>query len=274
MRLGIVSDIHVVPAGTPSVTWHNPYPFDRAPEFVEKAVAFFNERDLDTVLVLGDLTHFGDEPSTRHAVSLLSALNAPAFAVAGNHDTALPMTDWRTLVDGAGNQRVTMTNGAPLATTPELRGIGAINRVDEPRGYHIPDGAVAAEDDEPLVVFGHFPLLVREDEVLAQGLKYAGLFHWGSDGARLRQRTAPTVHLHGHLHIRHSVVENAVLQLGFAALIEPPHAVALLEIGERDGGLNVEVEHFDVVPYEAEAVPVLSPARERWTFREGSWLAE
>jgi calcineurin-like phosphoesterase family protein len=273
MRLGIVSDIHVVPAGTPSVTWHNPYPFDRATEFVEKAVAFFNERELDAVLVLGDLTHFGDEPSTRQAVSLLSRLNAPAIAVAGNHDTALPMTDWRVLVDGAGAGRLTMANGAPLATAPALRGIGAINRVDEPRGYHIPEGAVEAPDGDPLVVFGHFPLLVREDEALARGLKYAGLFHWGSDEARLRERTAPTVHLHGHLHIRHSVIENAVLQLGFAALIEPPHAVALLEINDRDGGLDVAVEHFDVVPYEAEVVPILSPARESWTFRDGGWAA-
>jgi hypothetical protein len=104
-------------------------------------------------------------------------------------------------------------------------------------------------------------------------LKYAGLFHWNENEPAILARTAPTVILHGHIHIRHAVSEGNLLQIGVAALIEPPHEVAVIEIDERDGALTVSAEHHSVADFETDVLPVLSPDRSVWTYREGAWAA-
>ncbi|MGB3331161.1 MAG: hypothetical protein WBA46_19525, partial [Thermomicrobiales bacterium] len=57
----------------------------------------------------------------------------------------------------------------------------------------------------------------------------------------------------------------------FAALIEPPHAAAILDLREDDEGLAVTIEHTDVAPHAVDVVPVISPERSTWRYRQGGW---
>jgi hypothetical protein len=119
----------------------------------------------------------------------------------------------------------------------------------------------------------HYPLLS-----LAETLRLAGLKHAG-DITDLDQRTReldlqnePTVVLHGHLHVRATTVRGRVLQLSFAALVEPPHECSILTVRTADGGdLRIERSATSVHAANVTSLPLLSPSGEIWSFDGGSW---
>jgi hypothetical protein len=83
----------------------------------------------------------------------------------------------------------------------------------------------------------------------------------------------PTVVLSGHLHLRGVVTDGAVLQIAFAALIEAPYDVAVVEISE---GLAVSYQCASVQPIGVERVPVLAPptARFAWDASQATWQTQ
>jgi hypothetical protein len=77
--------------------------------------------------------------------------------------------------------------------------------------------------------------------------------------------------LSGHLHLRAVTTEANVLQLSFAALVEPPYEVAAVELDtERP---SVAYRCASVIPSDADRIPVLDPAEGSWSFasESGSW---
>lgn len=77
--------------------------------------------------------------------------------------------------------------------------------------------------------------------------------------------------LSGHLHLRGVATQGEVLQIVFAALVEDPYDIAVVDLEDADGGLAVGYECVSVHPSDAARVPVLDPARGRWVFRDGRW---
>ena len=63
IRLGVITEIHIVPPGTPEGIWHNPFLFDQAEELFGQAVHRCVEAEVDAIAILGDLTHFADPGS-------------------------------------------------------------------------------------------------------------------------------------------------------------------------------------------------------------------
>jgi len=68
----------------------------------------------------------------------------------------------------------------------------------------------------------------------------------------------------GHLHLRGVTTEANVLQLVFAALVEPPYEVAVVEIDVDEPSLAYRCA--SVVEPDAERLPVLDPPSGRWVF--------
>ena len=84
-------------------------------------------------------------------------------------------------------------------------------------------------------------------------------------------RAGPTVVLHGHFHVRDAATSGPVLHLGFAALVEPPNEVAVLDIEAGNEGMAVRVRCLPIEPMPAARLPVLVPERHAWRFVDGAW---
>jgi hypothetical protein len=126
--------------------------------------------------------------------------------------------------------------------------------------------------DGPVVLLSHSPLINREDAVVAAGLRNAGTFADPTGVfATLNERSGPTIVLHGHFHVRDATAHGPILQLGFAALIEPPNEIAVVELIEGDATLEVAVRRLPIEPVPAERLPVLVPERQRWRLASGAW---
>jgi len=95
VRLGVIADPHVSPRaeGTPKL-------YHRSAERLETAFRDANARDVDAVLSVGDLTKDGAPWEFDRVDELLERLDAPFFAVPGNHDVRKDWDDWPEEADG------------------------------------------------------------------------------------------------------------------------------------------------------------------------------
>ena len=271
MRLGIVSDSHLCPEGTPPGLWHNPLHYDWAEERLRLAIEFLREREVAAIAMLGDLTNFGDETSIGRAVNVLAAAGVPVLVVPGNHDCEQGVAEFRVHVDRLGAPNVAML--AAERRVDGLRFVGLTELTFDNDGWlQIPGVASNDWDGEPVVVLTHFPLIDRRAETEAAGLKYAGGFRDLGVLRRLRDRSGPSVVLHGHLHVRDAIAEGNVLQITCASLIEPPHEASVVEIEQGGDGLRVSVEHAVIAESDAP-LPVLTGAQGAWTFDGAGWKA-
>lgn len=200
----------------------------------------------------------------------------PVWCVQGNHDCDVRITalaervaahaaetgDPVAMGDPAGDEYVGFRIvGQPVVAAPPSA-----------PDYTIAPVLPASWGSDPVLLFTHPPLIDIEDPVRSAGLKFAGGFVVESDAsAKLRDRDAPTVVLHGHVHIRYSVAELAAIQFGFAALVEPPHGVGVVAVARDGDEVGVAVRHIDVAPSNAPRLPVLGPAEETWRFRAREW---
>jgi hypothetical protein len=196
----------------------------------------------------------------------------PLRIVPGNHDAEPGGVDLATAVAEFGNPRMALaTPRGEILAGRRLAGLG-IGRDEAADRWLI--GPVEAGDwgAAPVLLLSHSPLIDREAAVVAAGLRNAGTF---GDPigvlAVLTQRTGATVVLHGHFHVRDATVQGPVLQLGFAALIEPPNEVAVLELTQDDAALAIDVHRLAIEPVAAKRLPVLVPVWQRWRFEQGAW---
>jgi hypothetical protein len=124
----------------------------------------------------------------------------------------------------------------------------------------------------PAILLTHFPILSRLTACRDAGLKYAGdLTNRAELAAALAARPAPTIVLHGHLHVRDAVAEGTVFQIGCAALVEPPYELAILDLDRADGRIEVRIVREAVADAGDARLPVLVPERGAWTFDGKSW---
>ena len=268
--IGVISDIHLSPPGTPPDGWHNPYPLGQAREMLARAIARCAEAGVDAVVLLGDLTHRGDLDSLATVIRETATLDRPVHVLPGNHDFAFPAREVRAVAVREGGARLTwapaafaMTDGLHAATTmlelPAGSGFRAVDLPGVPR-------------EAALVVFTHFPVLQTRERIRARGLRHSGdLANRAALAAALAARGQPTIVVHGHLHVRDAHATGPVLQLACAALIEPPHEVTLLEINASEG-LTVTRRAGSVATYGPELrLPILAPDVQTWRFSNGAW---
>jgi predicted phosphodiesterase len=253
-RIGVVSDVHVTPDLDRTGRWNELIHYDQALPRLAKALAWFDDEDVDAVFVLGDLTEDGDPPSLGQALDLVQdGVDAPTYVFAGNHDGAL-LDDFSQQVDSR----------PPLALVPDglVRGVPfGTAHVD----WHGDDRFTATLDvpatEDLLVIATHFPLISRQRAVQARGLRYAGDLEDVEQHTRtLSRRTAPTVVLTGHLHVDDVHTEQRTLQL-----VNPP-------VVEGDGGASVlTIEPVGVVHREVRTLDGDRRREHTYRYVEGRW---
>lgn len=275
MRLGIVTDIHLNPADTPAVAWHNPYHLADAHDRFARALQSCARAAVDAVAVLGDLAHFGDAPSLRAGVKLAAASGLLVWLIPGNHDVAehAAALDGALAVVNAANVQLAaldgeMVAGVRLAGLPKLIGSPGWNA----RAASVP--VTTAWGDELVVWLTHYPMLSLKARMDSHGLQYPGdLDNLEQVAAPVLQRRGPTLVLHGHAHVRDVAIAGTTLQLSCAALIEPPFEVSILEITAATARPVVCRTSSSIVAPPPVALPVLTAAYATWTWTAGQWAA-
>lgn len=271
MKLGILTDVHLCPPGTAPGGCHNPYAFDQAETLLAEAIAAHKADAVDALMVLGDVANSGDASSLERAVRLLADADLPVWITGGNHDREEDAGLLAAVVMAA-SPRLQMARpiGQPVGgirmaglpiTSP---GAGTPWLVDR-----VPLGEWG---NDPVLLLSHFPVLPREAAIVGAGFRHVGSFEDREGLApALLGRTAPTVVLHGHLHVRDVVAAGPVLQIGCAALIEPPHERVVLELPAGGQGAVIRVRHIPVIDSPPVRLPIIAPASSDWRFRDGRW---
>jgi len=281
VRLGVIADPHLALERIEAAEWHNPFLLADAHERLDVALAHPLLDDVDAIVMLGDLAHFGDRTSIRYVVDAAANDERPAILLSGNHDVLTPGVRLEDEVRARGAAHV-VSPLAPAADAPAVKvfvaaGAGlAVHEVMRmtdrgPQPFYVSGHRLA--EIEPAAGFDvwltHFPLLSFEDRCREARLLYsAHLDQLAPSPELLPAETGPVVVLSGHLHLRATATEANVLQLAFAALVEPPYEVAIVDLDVERA--SVSYRCASVVPPDAERLPVLDPAAGRWAFDPGS----
>jgi predicted phosphodiesterase len=271
MRIGVITDVHVAPAGTAPISWHSELLLESAGERYSAALELLDRERPDVVVVLGDLTHLGDAPSMTEFVQRSAASRAPVRAVEGNHDV-VPQTGVLraalsdlapgadvAMADAAGERLVGMSvHGIDVAHVGPGELYGAVGELPRVAG--------------PSIVLSHFPVLSLQAECTRAGLRYAGdLVNRADVEHAVTQSNVPTIVLAGHIHVRHAIWQGSVLQLSFGALVEAPFDVTMVEL-ESDGE-RMSVQRRALGP--AGAWPAAISERDaRFAHRGDAWVRE
>lgn len=274
VRLGVISEIHIVPEGTPDGFWHNPFLFDQAEELFGRAVRRCVDQEVDAIAILGDLTHFADPGSFAGVRRVLETVDLPVYVLPGNHDldtSAQVLDAFRQALDLS---HVT-TAPASVALAPGIDlSLTSLERGPDGAGYNALRNAGGATADPALtVVLTHFPAFPMKPLLAEAELKHAGdLVNREALLAAIAEIPGPVLIVNGHLHVHASMVDGRLLQLSVAGLIEPPHDVTLLTVGIDETGDPVVSRWAEsLVETPGARLPVLSERDERWQFRDGAW---
>ena len=265
VRFGVVTDLHAVQDVTRRAAWHNPYDFAGVEERRTRALELFASEGVDRVLLLGDLAHDGDLPSLRRMLRARE-LPAPALAVGGNHDGVRP-TD---RLAAAGPESLGLPGWRAVRHGPvRVAGLRVL-RPAKRRWVSARPPALRTWGDEPVLLASHFPVLSRAAAVRARELPYAGdLADRAAVAAPLLARAAPTVVACGHLHVRDSIAEGALLQLSLGASIEPPFEATVLDLEIDGAALEVTRVAHELGQAPERRDPRLVGPRETWRFEPG-----
>ena len=286
LRLGVIADPHLALERVEDAAWHNPFRLGDAHERLDAALAHPLVDGTDVVVVLGDLAHFGDRTSVRRVVEAVASGERPAVLLSGNHDVLTPGVRLEDEVTDRGAGLVV----SPLACDAEAPAVKEFEAAGAGLAVH----EVTSESDRRLrpfdvmgrrlaeadpaggldVLLTHFPVLTLEDRCRDARLLYSGhLDLLAPPPSVLPAAGLPAVVLSGHLHLRGVTTEANVLQLVFAALVEPPYEVAVVEIDV--GETSIAYQCASVLEPDAERLPVLDPPSGHWTYDPGSvrWSA-
>ena len=276
VRLGVITEIHIVPPGTPEGIWHNPFLFEQAEELFGKAVRRCVEAEVDAIAILGDLTHFADPGSFAGARRVLERVDLPVYVLPGNHDldtSDRPLAAFQQALD-LPNVTVAPAN---VALTPQIDlMLTGLEPIGDPRRYAAVRSRAATGNTAKLtVVLTHFPLFEMKPLLADAQLKHAGdLVNRELALEAVEGISGPVLIVNGHLHVHATIVEGRMLQLSVAALIEPPHDATVLTIAlDASGAPTVSRQAAGLVEETGVTLPVLSERDETWHFRDSAWIA-
>jgi len=273
VRLGILTDIHLSPPGSPPAAWHNPYQLDTVRERLAQSIRWLEGQGVDRIAVLGDLTHHGDEPSLHETIEILATSNVPVWVLPGNHDLTSGIAPFSGAIDAAGNGTVTTIGGEPVPLDDAWRvaGLAIEQRPDQSGFMASPVPNPGSWDGGPVLLLSHFPVLSLKQECAGARLKHAGdLVNVNEVEAPLMERTSPTFVIHGHLHVRHTAARGSVLQAACSAQIESLFEATVVDFGAWGEG-RVRLAATSV----REAWPGVSPGLtqpvQTWAWDGAGW---
>jgi len=275
-RFAVLSDTHISPAGTPDGRWNNATRRSRSAEILGSALAEIVSAGHSRVLVLGDISDDGSPAMIGAALSLIEDAGLTAWVVPGNHDTA----DSADAIDVAatGVRECAVLHRAPLRPGPGLTLVGTgLESADGGQtctAVHLPETAGCTEG--LLLWAGHYPLLSQRARLRVAGLRYPGdLLNQQQARGAAERFPGPIAVLHGHLHAAVTRHAGRILQLGFPAVVEWPHAWTDLTIETSAGGVLVQTTTRPVAGHwsRRERNTQLAATEQSWQFSHGQWRA-
>ena len=249
-RLAVVADPHVSTRAS-----GGPKQFDRTESFLETTIEDINRRSVDAVISVGDLTKDGAPWDFERFDELVGDLNAPFFAVPGNHDVP------KTFDDHSSATRGRFIDHYTPGSLPYHVRIGGVDLfgldsawtpTGELRDSH--DGLISTDqldwlanrvgDADNPVVFTHHnlsPTAAQNDAYgAAAGVDMAGIPVMRNRDAVMAALSAAAVPLvlTGHIHlpgIGRGVTDDtaAVTEVTSPALCTYPQAYLLVDIDAR-----------------------------------------
>jgi 3',5'-cyclic AMP phosphodiesterase CpdA len=274
IRFAVLSDIHLSPAGTPDGRWNNVTRKSVSAELLRDAVAEIAAAGHERVLVLGDISDDGSPELIRAALAAIGAAGLTVWAVPGNHDAARDPQALDLAAEPLDGCVLLPRRPVHLDDTIALVGNG-LRSTDGGltcAATGLPDvTALAAR----LVVWaGHYPLISQEDALLAAGLRYPGdLTNLAAARLAAERQAAPFLVLHGHLHAAVTAQDGRILQLGFPALVEWPHAWSDVRLDVSPARTTIRTVRRPVAGHWSECVrnSLLAGPVQSWQLARGSW---
>jgi Icc-related predicted phosphoesterase len=270
LRIGVIADIHAAPADCPPESWQSGYAPAEGTILARKAIDRLRTESIEALFVLGDSANGGDHQSMKDAIAAVSSLSVPTWIVAGNVDLRRSQSELEeSLAAVAPNLRLPTAMGRPFRGFVEagLRFNGAPD--DEIALTNRPN--IAAWRDEPVLLLSHYPVISRRDEAIDGGWKYSGDAIGLTDlDAELAARRAPTIVFHGHLHLKDAVANGTLLQLGFPALIESGHEIAIVTISSEFGEIHLDITWLNAAPDDRPVAAIGDPPTS-WVFSNREW---
>jgi calcineurin-like phosphoesterase family protein len=264
LRLGILADPHLVP---------DDHATDGDMARYRSALRRCVREGVDGLALLGDLSWSGDAASLEAGLRLAARTGLVVWAVSGNHDLGEREDALAKAI-----RRVETKNVRLATPAGEVFG-GEDVRVASPCVTSDNYGYTARSDERPdvsgwgeetVVLLSHYPMISFRERAEREGVYY-GDNNLEEVARPLLGRTAPTVVINGHMHMRDDCAAEQVLQISCAALTQPAFDVTLLDLKAGRGRISVEVERIPVAPSPDVRLSALSPARLRWVFEEGTW---
>ena len=280
LRLGVVADPHLSLRGG-EASWHNPYRLADAHDRLDQALADPLFADVDAFVLLGDLAHFGDRDSLRRCVDGVAKARGdrPAILLSGNHDVLEDGVRLEHEIDAVHDVDVV----SPLCWYHDSSAsyvfgscgfglhvhevLGLSDRRVEP--FDVASRTVVPAGPAGHVVLTHFPILSFEQRARDAQLLYSAHLSQLAPPVDPLPDDGPVVVLSGHLHIRGMTHEGDVLQLSFAALVEPPYEFALVEMTADGDRLEVGYRCASARVPDAPKLPVLDPDQGTWRWTRG-----
>ena len=276
LSLAVLSDIHLSPPGTPDYTWNNVIRRSASAELLTAALRAVTDADHDRLLLLGDIADDGSEELIATVLDEVRGVGVAAWAVPGNHDVCASP-------DALDRAAAARDGDIPLPPAPRypcpgvvLAGSGLVSRDGGGtcRATHLSD--TAALDARLLIWASHYPLVSAQGRMQAADLRYPGdLVNLIEARAAAERFAGPILVLHGHLHAAVDRRAGRMLQIGFPALVEWPHAWASLSVQIAPDTVTVQVT-LNRVPGDwsaGTASTMLSEPARTWTFSGGQWHA-
>jgi 3',5'-cyclic-AMP phosphodiesterase len=196
MKLVVLSDIHLVPAGAQL------YGLDPAARLA-RAVDVINRdhRDIAFVVIAGDLVHSGDCAAYEVLCSILERLYVPVILLMGNHDRRASFRAVFPNADDDGNgfvQSVRTLDAATLITIDTLDESATTHggELCDKRLAFLENGLRQAPRDRPVLLFQHHP-------PLDLGLPHMDAFRLQDSEAEwqvFRRTRTPDIMFFGHIH--------------------------------------------------------------------------
>jgi predicted phosphodiesterase len=274
LRLGIIADAHLSPSGTRVSSSHTEYENTDTMVAYRLALRRCLWEDVDGVALPGDLSQSGDDESLEAGVKMAAESGLKVWAVAGDHDCSQREDALAGAIRrvGADTVRLVTPKGEAVGGGPRVAGLSVTSGN---RGYAAgPDGKpdVSGWEVDPVVWLTHFPMISFSEQVSRAGLIYGNDLEDLEEVAQpLLGRSAPTVVVNGHIHLRNTRAKGKVLQVSCAALLDPPFEVTLLDLEPEGDRLVLRRESVALVPSLSGRVPTFSPPRQEWVFEAGAW---
>ena len=276
VRLAVLTDIHLSPVGTPDGSWNNRTLRSVSSQLLRAAVDDIAAGGHRHALVLGDISDDGSQEMIGTALLAIAEAGLETWAVPGNHDVsrdphALDIAAERVSSAVAlRSQPVRVRESITLAGT-RLR---SSDNGETCEAVNLPD--VTAITSRTLLWAGHYPLISQKAALLAAGLRHPGdLRNLQQARAAAERHAGPIVVLHGHLHTAITSLDGKMLQLGFPAMVEWPHAWTDLRIETSPGGAIVRAAIRPVAGNWSQPTrnTLLASTEQTWQLAGGRWLA-